>query len=71
MENNGLENEEKVNILMQFVVSHLPLFQPLIPTKTKKTNKFRTGWSITYKKKVEAVNRSVTKDVAFQNLAIF
>ena len=43
MENNCLENEEKVNILMQFVVSHLPLFQPLIPTKTKKTNKFRTG----------------------------
>ena len=29
------------------------------------------GALTTYKKKVEAVNRSVTKEVAFQNLAIF
>ena len=44
---------------MQFVCHSLP----------EKNKKIRNGWSVTYKKNVEAANRGVTKQVAFQNLA--
>ena len=53
------KKRNKVNIFMQFVCHSLP----------EKKEKFRNGWSVTYKKKVEAANRVVTKQVAFQNLA--
>ena len=72
MENGGMENVEKnqrkhIHAIRLSLTCHWAL----IPMKTKKTNKFRRGWSVTYKKKVEAVNRSVTKEVAFHNLATF
>ena len=60
----------KVNIFMRFVCHSLAtLLSSYSHQNQKKPNKFRTGWSVRYKKKVEAVNRSVTKEVAFQNLA--
>ena len=72
MENDGMENEEKKQGKHIYAIRlSLTCHWSLIPTKTKKSNKFRTGWSVTYKKKVEAVNRSVTKEVGFQNVAIF
>ena len=46
MENDSMENEEKKTrqtYLCNSFVSHLPLFQPVIPTNTKKPNKFITG----------------------------
>ena len=74
MENDGMENEEKKHgkdtyAIRLSLTSHF--FNLLFPPKPKKTNKFRTGWSVTYKKEVEAVNRSVTKEATFQNLAVF
>ena len=65
-----MKKRDKVNIFMQFVCLSFAT-RLLFPRKPKKTNKFRTGWSVTYKKEVEAVNMSVPKEVAFQNLAIF
>ena len=78
MENRGMENEEKkqgkhiyANLFIYFFVCHsLATFLASYFHQNQKTNKFRTWWSVTYKKKVEAVNRSVIKEVAFQNLAI-
>ena len=56
MENGGMENEEKkqgkqIYVIRLSLTCHV--FSPLIPPKLKKSNEFRTGWSVTYKKKVD------------------
>ena len=66
-----MKKRNKVNIFMQFICRSLATFLASYSHQNQKTNKFRTEWSVTFKKKVEAVNRSVTKKAAFQNLAIF
>ena len=67
MENDDMENEEKKQGKHIYAIRlSLTCHWSLIPTKTKKSNKFRTGWSVTYKKKVEAVNKSVLKKWLFK-----
>ena len=64
-----MKKRNKVNIFMRYVCHSPATFLASYSHQNQKTNKFRTGWSVTYKKKVEVVNRSVTKEVVFQNLA--
>ena len=56
MENGVMENEEKkqgkhIYVTRLFLACHV--FSPFISPKLKKPNKFRTGWSVIYKKKVD------------------
>ena len=68
-----MENEEKKqgkHIYATRLSLTCHFFSLLFPPKPK--NEEIQNWMISHiKKKVEAVNRSVTKEVAFQNLAIF
>ena len=57
-----LKKRNKVNIFMRFVCHSRATFIASYSHQNQKPNKFRTGWSVTYKK-------SVTKEAAFQNLA--
>ena len=73
MEIDGMGNEEKKQGKLIYAIRFsltCHFFSLLFPPKPK--NEEIYNWmSVTYKKKVEAVNRGVTKVVAFQNLAIF
>ena len=68
-----MENEEKKQGKYIYPIRlSLTCHQPRIPTKTKKNKQIQNRMiSHIQKEKVEAVNRNVTKEVAFQNLAIF
>ena len=59
-----MEDEEK----KQGKYIYASRFSPISHQKNR--NKFKTGWSVTYKKKEESVNRSVVKKATFQNLVV-
>lgn len=59
-----MENEEKKQGKHIYAIFFSPTSQQ------KNQNNFKTGWQVTYKKKEEAVNRSVRKEATFQNLAV-
>ena len=62
---------KKRNKETYFCNSFLPLssFLASYLSPPKKPKNFRTGWSVTYKKKEESVNGSFAKEAAFQNIA--
>ena len=59
-----MENEEKKQGKHIYVIRFSPT------SHQKNQNNFKTGWPVAYKKKEEAVNRSVVKEATFQNLAV-
>ena len=73
MENDGTENEEKkqgkhIYAMRLSLACHF--FSLLFAPKAK--NQQIQSWMISHtQEKVETVNMSVTKEVAFQNFAIF